>query len=65
MRKKPWMKKGKRVLALLREGTIQKTRTYVIEHQTYVYLFEVKLDDEDQVRKFHPHDVEEWAQEKL
>ena len=65
MRKQNWMRKGVRVLALLKPGTITRTRYYNIDHQQYVYLFEVRLDGEEKSKKFHTSDVEELTNEKL
>ena len=64
-KKQKWMRKGKRVLALLKPGTISKTRSYVLDHQRFVYLIHVKLDDEESESKYHPQDVEELTPNKL
>ena len=58
MKKQKWMRKGSRVLALLQEGTITKTRHYVIDRQMFVYLIHVKVDGATQASKYHPQDVE-------
>jgi hypothetical protein len=58
LKKQKWMRKGTRVLALLQEGTITKTRHYVLDRQQFVYLIHVTLDGTSEVRKYHPQDVE-------
>ena len=57
-KKQKWMRKGMRVLALLQEGTITRTRHYVIDRQTFVYLIHVKLDGAANECKYHPQDIE-------
>lgn len=58
MRKQKWMRKGGRVLAHFKKGTIVKAYTYKLSGQSYVYLFQIQLDGEDFSSKYHPDDVE-------
>lgn len=58
------MRKGKKVLALLRIGTITRIRCYTINHERFVYLFEVQIEGETGSGKYHPEDVEEFTEQK-
>ncbi len=59
-------RKNKRVLAQFKPGTVERSRTFNLHKQKYVYLIEVKLDDNpDQIVKFMPQDVEELTNNKL
>lgn len=52
-------KKGKRVLAQFKPGTIESAKTFVISNQRFVYLLNVVLDEHpEQSIKFMPQDVE-------
>ena len=66
IKKQKFHRKGKRVLAQFRPGTITRTRTFNLAKQQYVYLIHVKLDDEPKIEyKFMPQDVEELTENKL
>jgi hypothetical protein len=52
-------KKGNRVLAMFKPGTVDCAKTFVISNQRYVYLLLVRLDDHpEHIIKFMPQDVE-------
>lgn len=58
MRKKEdWMKKGGRVLAIDRPGTITKMQENTINGVHYVYYIEVKLDGQKHSGNYHPNDI--------
>lgn len=52
------MRKGGRVLAQFKKGTIVKAYTYELSGLRYVYLFRIQLDGENYSSKYHPDDVE-------
>lgn len=58
-------RKNKRVLAQFKPGTVERSRTFNLAGTKYVYLIEVKLDDEETITKFMPQDVEELTKDKL
>lgn len=59
-------RKNKRVLAQFKPGTVERSRTFNLYGIKYVYLIEVKLDDEpNKIAKYFPQDVEELTLEKL
>ena len=65
MKKQKWMRKGRRVLAQFKTGTIIKAHSYELYGNRYVYLFLVQIDGEDFGTKFHPDDVEELTKKNL
>ena len=65
MRKQKWMRKGRRVLAQFKIGTIIKAHSYELYGQRYVYLFLIQIDGEESGAKFHPDDVEELTDKNL
>jgi len=66
IKKQKFHRKGKRVLAQFRPGTITKIRTFNLAKQQYVYLVHVKLDDDPESEfKFMPQDIEELEQKNI
>ena len=66
VRKQKFHRKGKRVLAQFKPGTIQMVKHFILDHKQYVYLLHVKLDDDPEKEyKFMPQDVEELTANKL
>lgn len=65
MRKQKWMRKGRRVLAQFKTGTIIKAHSYELYGQRFVYLFLIQIDGELTGAKFHPDDVEELTDKNL
>lgn len=65
MKKQKWMRKGGRVLAQFKTGTIIKAMTYTLNGTSYVYLFKIQLDGEEFQAKYHPDDVEQLTSKNL
>jgi hypothetical protein len=66
MRKKqPWMKKGNKVLALGKVGTITKMPTNTIDGTEYVYNIDVKLEGKKHSNPYHPNDISEFVETEV
>ncbi len=65
MKKQKWMRKGRRVLAQFKIGTIEKACSYELYGERYVYLFHIIIDGEESSAKYHPDDVEELTNKNL
>lgn len=66
IKKQKFHRKGKRVLAMFKPGTITRIRTFNLAKVQYVYLVHVMLDeDKEKEIKFMPQDIEELSQNKL
>lgn len=66
IRKQKYHRKGKRVLAQFKPGTVKRCRTFNIAGKQYVYLILVELDEmPGHELKFMPNDVEELTDKNL
>jgi hypothetical protein len=62
VRKQKYHRKGKRVLAQFKPGTVVRIRYFNLDHNQYVYLIHVELDETPGKEfKYMPQDVEALA----